>query len=64
MAGFLSRVDEADGADNAYVLRFDGNGQVCFRHVGAVADAAASDPVAADRDSGIASRGAEPLTDR
>ena len=34
--------------DDAYVLRFDGSGQVCFRHVGAVTDAAASALLAAD----------------
>ena len=44
----LARFDETDAADEAYVLRFDGEGQVCFRHVGPVADSAASDLLAAD----------------
>ena len=44
----LAQFDEADGADDAYVLRFNGAGQVCFRHAGAVTDAAASGLLAAD----------------
>ena len=60
----LARVDEADGGDHAYVLRFDGKGQVCFRHVGGVTDAAASALLAADCALGTASRAGEPLTDR
>ena len=53
----LAQFDEADGADSAYVLRFDGTGQVCFRHVGEVTDAAASGLLAADCGSGPASGG-------
>ncbi|MCY4011298.1 MAG: hypothetical protein OXG82_01140 [Gammaproteobacteria bacterium] len=44
----LAQFDETDGADKAYVLRFDGEGQVCFRHVGPVSDSAASGLLAAD----------------
>ena len=44
----LAQFDEADGADEAYVLRLDGRGQVCFRHAGPVADAPAADLLAAD----------------
>ena len=44
----LVRFDEADGADAAYVVRFDGQGQVCFRHVGAISDAAATGLLAAN----------------
>ena len=44
----LAQFDETDGADDAYVLRFDGKGQVCFRHAGAVTDAAATALLAAD----------------
>ena len=44
----LAQFDETDGADEAYVLRFDGKGQVCFRHGGAVTDAAAAGLLAAD----------------
>ena len=53
----LAQFDEADGADSAYVLRFDGTGQVCFRHVGEVTDAAASGLLAADCGSSPASGG-------
>ena len=53
----LARIDEVDGADDAYVLRFDGKGRVCFRHVGGVTDAAASALLAADCD-GIQRRSA------
>ena len=60
----LARLDAADGADDAYVLRFDGEGQVCFRHAGAVTDVAASALLAADCDVGIGSRTGEPPTDR
>ena len=59
----LTQVDETNDADDAYVLRFDGRGQVCFRHVGAVTDAAASALLAADCDLGVASGGAEPPSD-
>ena len=51
----LAQFDEADGADSAYVLRFNGAGQVCFRHAGAVTDAAASGLLAADCGLGPAS---------
>lgn len=44
----LAQFDGAEGADEAYVLRFDGDGQVCFRHAGPVADAATSAFLAAD----------------
>ena len=44
----LAQIDETSDADAAYVVRFDGRGQVCFRHVGAVTDAAASALLAAD----------------
>jgi len=44
----LVQIDASDGDDEAYVLRFDGEGQVCFRHAGAVTDAAASGLLAAD----------------
>lgn len=44
----LVQVNANDGADDAYVIRFDGQGQVCFRHAGEVTDAAASDLIAAD----------------
>ena len=44
----LVQADDSDGADDAYVLRFDGQGQVCFRHGGAVTDAAASALLQAD----------------
>ena len=44
----LARFDETDAADAAYVLRFDGRGQVCFRHIGAVTDAAATGLLAAN----------------
>ena len=53
----LLRIDESDGADVAYVLRFDGKGQVCFRHVGEVDDAAASGLLAAD--CGLATAGGD-----
>ena len=52
----LAQFDESDGADDAYVVRFDAKGQVCFRHVGAVTDAAASGLLAADC-GGEAARG-------
>ncbi len=55
----LAQVDDTDGPDDAYVLRLDGKGKVCFRHVGAVTDAAASALLAADCGLGVA----EPLTD-
>ena len=55
----LAQVDDTDGPDDAYVLRLDGKGQVCFRHVGAVTNAAASALLAADCGLGVA----EPLTD-
>lgn len=58
----LARFDETDAADAAYVLRFDGRGQVCFRHVGAVTDAATTGLLAAD--CGLEpSGGAERLAD-
>ena len=44
----LAQFDETDGADDAYVLRFDGKGQVCFRHGGAVTEAAAAGLLEAD----------------
>jgi len=44
----LAQLDETEHADDAYVLRFDGEGRVCFRHVGAVTDAAAAALLAAD----------------
>ena len=50
----LAQFDETDGADKAYVLRFDGEGQVCFRHVGPVSDSAASGLLAADCGTGSA----------
>ena len=59
----LVQFDETDGADDAYVLRFDGKGQVCFRHVGAVTDAATSSLVAADCGLAPATVGAEQPTD-
>ena len=58
----LTQVDETND-DDAYVLRFDARGQVCFRHVGAVTDAAASALLAADCGLGVASGGAEPPSD-
>ena len=48
----LAQFDETAGADDAYVLRFDGEGQVCFRHAGPVNDAAATGLLAADCGSG------------
>lgn len=51
----LVQVKASDGADDAYVVRFDGQGQVCFRHVGEVTDAAASGLLAADCGSASAS---------
>lgn len=59
----LAQFDETDAADEAYVLRFDGEGRVCFRHVGPVADSAASDLLAADCDSAADSGRAEQVTD-
>lgn len=44
----LVQIDGSDGADDAYVVRFDGDGKVCFRHAGEVTDAAASGLLAAD----------------
>lgn len=44
----LVQIDASDGDDEAYVLRFDGEGRVCFRHAGAVTDAAASGLLATD----------------
>ena len=55
LAGF----DETDAADAAHVLRFDVQGQVCFRHVGDVTDAATTDLLAATCDSGASDGGAE-----
>ena len=59
----LVQIDETLPADAAYVLRFDAGGKVCFRHAGAVSDAAASALLAADCDSGAASGGAEQPSD-
>ena len=59
----LARFDETDAADAAYVLRFDGRGQVCFRHVGAVTDAATTGLLAADCGLEPASGGVEKLAD-
>lgn len=59
----LVQIDEGDGADDAHVLRFDGQGQVCFRHVGEVTDAAASGLIAADCASGSASGDTKQPTD-
>ena len=60
----LVRAEDGDGADDAYVLRFDGRGRVCFRHAGAVTDAAASALLGADcgleRAGGIAEQPADP----
>lgn len=52
----LTQFDETDGADKAYVLRFDGDGQVCFRHVGPVSDDAALGLLAADCGTGSAAK--------
>ena len=59
----LAQIDETNDADDAYVLRFNGRGQVCFRHVGPVTDAAASALLAADCDLGVGSEAAEQLSD-
>lgn len=59
----LAQLDESDGADEAYVIRFDGKGQICFRHVGPVTDTAASALLAADCGQGTASGRSETLTD-
>ena len=59
----LVRFDETDGADAAYVLRFDAQGQVCFRHVGAITDVAATGLLAANCDSGASGGGAEQSAD-
>lgn len=48
----LAQFDETAGSEDAYVLRFDGNGQVCFRHAGPVTDAAATGLLAANCGSG------------
>ena len=54
----LVRIDEGDDADDAYVIRFDGQGHVCFRHGGEVTDAAASSLLAVDCGVASASDGA------
>ena len=59
----LLQFDESDGAETAYVLRFDAQGQVCFRHTGAITDAAAAGLLAADCDSGSGSGPAQQVTD-
>ena len=59
----LAQFDESGGADEAYVIRFDGKGQICFRHVGPVDDTAASALLAADCGQGTASGRSETLTD-
>ena len=59
----LAQIDESDGADEAYVIRFDGKGQICFRHVGPVTDTAASALLAADCGQGTAGGRSETLTD-
>ena len=59
----LLQIDEGDSADVAYVLRFDGKGQVCFRHVGEVDDAAASGLLAADCGLATATGGTKQPTD-
>lgn len=59
----LVRFDETDGADAAYVLRFDAQGQVCFRHVGAITDVAATGLLAANCDAGASGGGAEQSPD-
>ena len=53
----LAQFDETNAADEAYVLRFDGGGQVCFRHVGPIAESAASDLLAADCGMGSPAKG-------
>lgn len=58
----LAQIDETHH-DDAYVLRFDGRGQVCFRHVGPVTDAAVSALLAADCGLGVGSEAAEQLSD-
>lgn len=57
----LAQVDETN--DDAYVLRFDGSGQVCFRHVGAVTETAASALLAADCGLGVDATTAEQSSD-
>lgn len=59
----LVQIDETDGPDDAYVIRFDGKGQVCFRHAGAVTDAAAAGLLAADCGLASAGGGAKQPTD-
>ena len=59
----LVQIDETNVAADAYVLRFDGTGQVCFRHVGPVTDAAASALLAADCGLGVGREAAEQLSD-
>ena len=59
----LVRFDETDGADAAYVVRFDAQGQVCFRHRGEIDDAAATGLLTANCDSGAGSGGAPQGTD-
>ena len=55
----LVQVKEGDGADDAYVVRFDGQGQVCFRHGGEVTDAAAAGLLAVDCGRGSANGDSE-----
>ena len=55
----LVQVKESDGADDAYVVRFDGQGQVCFRHGGEVTDTAAAGLLAADCGQGAANGDSE-----
>ena len=57
----LAQFDETK--DDAYVLRFDGRGQVCFRHVGAVTDTAASALLAVDCGLSVDSTPAEQPSD-
>ncbi|MDE0658494.1 MAG: hypothetical protein F4029_12755 [Gammaproteobacteria bacterium] len=59
----LVHVKESDGADDAYVVRFDAQGRVCFRYVGEVTDAAASGLLAADCGPGSAGGDAKQPTD-
>ncbi len=58
----LAQIDETND-DDAYVLRFDGRGQVCFRHVGPVTDAAVSALLSADCGLVVGSEAAEQLSD-
>ena len=59
----LLQFDESEGAETAYVLRFDAQGQVCFRHKGPITDAAATGLLAANCDSGTGSGRAQQVTD-